>query len=251
MTDVPANLPNDVRQTLRSYLKETAQLFGPTLEAVLLYGSAASGEFLPERSNINLLIILQQHETALLEQYAAAHTRWRKEHIVVPLFLTRQELRESLDLFPLEYAEIKEHHVLLAGRDPFPELLLDLRNLRVQCEQEIRGNLFRLRQRFVEGGGKQEAVLLLLPLSVTALSPCLKGLWRLLGLPEPRSTDALLDELHSQLGLDVSAFQEVLSLKRGLISPGPLEVPRLFERYVAALTSLLQRIEQLEAEGKL
>jgi predicted nucleotidyltransferase len=251
MTDVPTNLPGDVRQTLRSYLKDTAQLFGPALEAVLLYGSAASGEFMPERSNINLLIILQKHETALLEKYAAAHKRWSKEHIVVPLFLTRQELRESLDLFPLEYGEIKEHHVLLAGRDPFPELRLDSRNLRVQCEQEIRGNLFRLRQRFVEGGGKQEAVLLLLPLSLTALLPCLKGLLRLLGLSEPRSTDALLGDLQSQFGLDPSAFQEVLNLKRGLVTPGPLEVPRLFERYLAALTSLLQRIEQLKMEGRL
>jgi hypothetical protein len=251
LTDIPTHLPSDVRQTLRAYVKETSQLFGPTLEAILLYGSAVGLEFLPERSNINLLIVLQKYETAALEKYAATHKRWSREHIVVPLFVTVQELRDSLDLFPLEYGEIKEHHILLAGRDPFSELLVDQRHLRVQCEQEIRGNLFRLRQRFVEGGGKQEAVLLLLPLSVTALVPCLKGLLRLLGLPDPRSTDALLSELQPRFSLDPSAFQEVWSLKRGLISPGPFEVPRLFERYLAAMESLLQRIEKLKAEGKL
>ncbi|MBM4125207.1 MAG: hypothetical protein FJ246_09710 [Nitrospira sp.] len=244
-------LPPEVRRTLRSYVDEVTERFGPSLQAVILYGSAAGGDFLPGRSNLNLLLLLSQCDGATLQRYGKAHRRWSKEGLVVPLFLSETDLRASAEVFPLEYIEMKEQHVLLAGRDPFSDLPIDLRHVRLQCEQEIRGNLLRLRQRFVEGAGTQEAIMMLLPLSLTALLPCLRGLLRLMGLPIPQGAEALLSNMSSSLGFDSQVLQEVLGLKRGQISPGPLETPRLFERYLASLQSLVQRLERLKAEGRL
>jgi predicted nucleotidyltransferase len=234
-------IQDTVRETLRPYLAQVQKLFGSALEAVILYGSAAGGEYVPGKSNINLLILLAKQDTELLEQYAALHKRWQKEQIVVPLFLTASELKSSLELFPLEYLEIQEQHVLLAGRDPFPELRIDGRNLRLQCEQELRGNLLRLRQRFVEGGAGTEAITILLPLSLTSLMPCLRGLLRAKERPIERSADRVLQAVEKEFGIDATAFYDVLKLKRGIISPGPAEAPRLFERYVTALQTLIER----------
>lgn len=239
-------LPAEVRPLLRAYVAEVTKLFGASLQAVILYGSLARGEYLPGRSNINLLLILSEYDLGLLRQYSKLHGRWKKEQVVVPLLLTEEELRASLDVFPLEYLEIKDQHRLLMGRDPFPELHPDLRRLEVQVQQEIRGNLLRVRQRFVEGGGTAEAVGILLPLSLTALLPPLRGLLRLLNRPIPEATDALLQDLGPALEVDPGVFLEVLSLKRGLISPGPLETPRLFERYVRALEGLVKRLNKVK-----
>lgn len=236
------DIPESVRVTLRPYLAQAEQLFGSSLEAVILYGSAAGGEYLPGKSNINLLVLLAKVDTEALTRYMVLHKRWQKEQIVVPLFLTLEELKSSLELFPLEYLEIKEQHVLLIGRDPFPELRIEGRNLRLQCEQELRGNLLRLRQRFVEGGAGMEAITILLPLSLTALLPCLRGLLRAAGKPVERSSDGVLKAAQQQWGLDCTAFQDVLNLKRGIISPGPAEAPRLFERYAGALHALIERV---------
>ena len=234
-------IPETVRETLRPYLAQVQKLFGDALEAVILYGSAAGGEYLPGKSNINLLVLLARQDTELLKQYAALHKRWQKEQIVVPLFLTVAELKSSLELFPLEYLEIQEQHVLLAGRDPFSELRIGLKHLRLQCEQELRGNLLRLRQRFVEGGASTEAITILLPLSFTALMPCLRGLLRAKERPVERSADGVLRAVEKELGIDAAAFQDVLNLKRGIISPGPAEAPRLFERYATALQTLIEK----------
>jgi hypothetical protein len=177
-----------------------------------------------------------------LRQYAVLHKRWQKEQVVVPLFLTQAELRSSLELFPLEYLEIQEQHVLLAGRDPFPELRIDLKNLRTQCEQELRGNLLRLRQRFVEGGASTEAITILLPLSFTALMPCLRGLLRAKERPVERSADGVLQAVEKEFGIDTAVFHDVLNLKRGIISPGPAEAPRLFERYATMLQTFIEKL---------
>lgn len=236
------DLPQPVQNVLRPYLAQVTKLFGQTLEAVILYGSAAGGDYLPGRSNINLLILLTQHDAELLRKYAVLHKRWQKEQVVVPLFLTIAEVKSSLDLFPLEYLEIQDQHVLLAGRDPFPELRTDPRNVKLQCQQETRGNLLRLRQRYVEGRAATEAIGMLLPLSLTALLPCLRGFLRVNGRPAERSADAVLKTVQNELKIDIAAFEDVLKLKRGIISPGPAEMPRLFERYVAALEALVEKV---------
>ena len=242
-------LPEDLRGTLRAYVSQVGRLFGSSMEAVLLYGSAARGEFLPGRSNLNLMIVLSGCEAHILQSYAKIHRRWQKEGIVVPLFFTPEELQQAATWFPLEYLEIRDAYVLLKGRDPFLILRIDVQRLRAECEQEIRGNLLRLRQRFVEGGGKAESAALLMPLSLTALLPALRGIFRVLERKVPPSSELLLTELKPALNLDTEVFEEVLRLKRGTITPGPLELPRLFDRYHVALQALVLKVAHLSSPG--
>jgi predicted nucleotidyltransferase len=244
-------LPEEVRETLRSYVKDAAGRFAGGLQAIVLYGSAVRGEYLPGRSNLNVLIVLTTLELESLKSYAKSHRRWSAERIVVPLFVTESDLETSRDLFPLEYVEMQEHHVLLAGREPFAGRSVDLPRLATQCEQEIQGNLLRLRQRFVEGGGTIEAIGILLPLSLTALLPCVRGLYRVLRAPVPSGTDLLLADLSSTLHVDGAAFREVWGFKRGVISPGPMEMPRLFERYLSAVEQFGRQVKTMRADGRL
>lgn len=243
-------LPEDVRDTLRRYVKDVGRVFGPSLVGLILYGSAARGEYVDGRSNLNLLALLDRHDLPVLMKHAKMHQRWNRERIVAPLLVTASDLADSHRVFPLEYADMQECHLLLSGRDPLAGLHIDDRYLAFQCEREVRGNLLRLRQRFVEGGGTTEAMAILLPLSLTALLAALRGVLRVLGVPPPRSTEGLLQDLKSRLGLDSTVFEEVWQFKRGILSPGPAEVPRLYERYLHALEAGSGRIHTLLAESR-
>jgi len=94
-----------------------------------------------------------------------------------------------------------------------------------------------------------EAIGIVLPLSLTALLPCLRGLLRLSGRPAERSADVVLKAVQNELGIDTTPFQEVLTLKRGITSPGPMEMPRLLERYTAALQALIEKTSRRSGEG--
>ena len=118
-------------------------------------------------------------------------------------------------------------------------VVLDARTPLTSLRRELRYTLVRLRQRYIEGGGTEEAMTMLLPLSLTALLPCLRGLQRLAGQPALYQSDALLASIRHMTGLDLVGLGDVLELKRGIISPGPVEVPRLFERYAGNLDALL------------
>jgi hypothetical protein len=233
-------LPEETQKRLQAYTKDVKAAFGDRLEGLLIYGSAVRGEYLQGRSNLNLLLLVSRYDSSTLKLYEPIHKRWTKEQVVTPLFLTDQELKFSSALFPLEFLEIQEHHRVLGGRDPFVGFHVDTRRLRDAVVQGLAGNVLRLRQRFVEGRGANDAVMILLPLSITSTIPLLRGLQRTLQWPVLSQSDAVIKDIADRLQLDLQGLQDALLLKRGQITPGPSEVPRLFDRYLLASTALAE-----------
>lgn len=236
-------LPEETQQHLRAYVKETCAVYGDALDGILLYGSAVRGEFMAGRSNLNLVLVLKANTRESLSRYGRLHRRWAKEQVVVPLFLTQADLQAASRVFPLEYVELQEHHRLLWGQDPFVGFKVDQQHLMSEVLQGLRGNLLRLRQRYVEGGGTEEAVTILLPLSITALIPVLRGVQRLLGLPLTAQSETVLTTVASHLGVDDAGLRDALLLKRGQITPGQKEIPRLFDRYLEAVERVVTAAE--------
>lgn len=245
-----SHLQEDAHEPLRGFLRSVKQRQALTPQAILVYGSAARGEFLPGYSNVNLLILLEQVTQPVLQAWAGLGKPWNSEKIIAPLLLTQEDLRQSSEVFPLEFLNIRDHHVLLQGIDPFPDLPVNAARLLFQCEQELRGNLLRIRQRYVEGWARVEAVQALLPLSLTALIPCLRGVYRLLNRPSVTKSDAVLRELNAALNLDPTVFLEVWQMKRGLSTPGKHALPKLLDRYLAELSRLADRLETMKQEGR-
>jgi hypothetical protein len=220
-----------------------AKVYGNELEGIILYGSAVRGEFLQGRSNLNVLLVMVSYDLAVLKRYDGIHKRWSKEQVVVPLFLTTADLQSASFAFPLEYQDIYECHRLLWGQDPFVGLKIDSRHLAAEVLQAIRGNLLRLRQRLVEGRSTEEAITILLSLSITSLLPALRGLQRLLDRPVLAHGEPLLKDLESYLEVELPGLRDALLLKRGQISPGQKEIPRLMDRYLESLTRLVTTAE--------
>lgn len=236
-------LPDETQQVLRSYVTDVVKTYGDRLGGILLYGSAVRGEFVPGRSNLNLLLFMASYDVAVLKGYIGLHKRWSKERIVVPLFLTGDDLQAAAKVFPLECLDIHDCHRVLWGQDPFVGFKIDERHLPSEVLQGLRGSLLRIRQRYVEGGCTEEATTVLLPLSITTLLPLLRGVQRLLGRPVVSQCDALLRDLESQFGIDCAGLRDAWLLKRGQISPGQKEIPKLMDRYLENLGRLVVAVE--------
>ena len=54
------DLPEDVRETLEKYLTQLKKAWHSDLEGALLFGSAARGDFITGRSNINILVLVRR-----------------------------------------------------------------------------------------------------------------------------------------------------------------------------------------------
>ena len=135
---------------LVSRLTEAA---GKNLESVVLYGSAATGNYKPGTSDLNLLctlVTMNVHELQLLAPVVHWWTREEKES--PPLFFQTEELRRSTDVFAIESLDIKRAHRVLFGKDPIADLDIPMNLHRVQVERDLRLLLLRLRQHALLAG---------------------------------------------------------------------------------------------------
>lgn len=138
-------------QSLGTLAKSIGELAG--LDAsIVLYGSAARGDWVPGRSDVNLLVLVGDTSPAALRRLTPAVSAWHARGFAPPLIMGRAEWDRSADVFPIEIADMRVAHRVLCGTDPVVGLHVDPADLREAVEKELRGKLVRLRQAYVRFG---------------------------------------------------------------------------------------------------
>ncbi|MFZ0229959.1 MAG: nucleotidyltransferase domain-containing protein, partial [Mycobacterium sp.] len=95
-------------------LREAA---GTNLKSVILYGSAAAGNYVPEHSDVNLMCVLGDTSFAAIATLTPAVIWWGKQKHHAPLLMTMEEIRRGADVFSIEYLDMKQHYRVLWGDD--------------------------------------------------------------------------------------------------------------------------------------
>ena len=86
--------------------------------SALLYGSAARGDYIAGRSDINLLLVLDDPSPGRLRALAPAFATWRKATAEPPLLISRAEWDRASDVFPIEITDMRAGYRVLRGADP-------------------------------------------------------------------------------------------------------------------------------------
>src|SRR5205085_2168913 len=128
----------DARAAARRAVEVARREAGANLLGATLYGSAASGEFHPAHSDVNIAFVFRALGTAELSALRRAYPTWHRCRVVRPLLLAEESLRQSLDAYPLEYLLIREGRETLEGTDHFGPLVLDREALRLEVERVLR-----------------------------------------------------------------------------------------------------------------
>ena len=164
----------------------------------------------------------------------------RKAGAIMP----RMEFAQSVDAFPVEYGDIIDTHVVLAGVDPFEEVRIAPTDLRRALEGRTASHLLHLRENFMEIGGRPTAVDALVRESAPGFHAILRRLALLDGAPaEPPA--ALARWATDRVGLDARVVGDVLALSTE--SAPAVDPLRLFPQYVSTVTTLLHAIDQWPA----
>jgi len=108
---------------------------------VILFGSAVAGDFHPEFSNLNLFCVIRDSSFAALQALAPAVKWWDAQKQPPPLFMTRDEIERSTDVFTIEFMDIQQHHRIVFGADVLQGLPIPVNLHRVQVEYELREKL--------------------------------------------------------------------------------------------------------------
>jgi hypothetical protein len=233
------------RAHLEDYVAGLDTELGPDLKGVSIYGSATGPDFIPGKSNINLAVVLAGLDEGVLAELLDV-VRWGMgKRIVAPLALTPEYIRASLDVFPIEFVEIRDSHVVIAGEDFFSSLQVEDRDLRLECESQLKAAVLRTRQAYLEIGWKKKGAEAVLSASLTSLIPVFRAMLRLKGAESPRARADVIEALGSVFGVKTATFMAILRDRAGDERIDGRQAHAVLARYIDEIASLAERADEI------
>jgi predicted nucleotidyltransferase len=240
-----------MRWTAQDFANELARLKGLPLCAVILYGSAAAGDYAGAQSDINLLCVLERIGRDELDRLAGPVRRWTRAGHSPPLLFARDRLLRSADVFPIELQDLKETGQVLYGEDVLAEVRIQPEHLRIEIEHELRGKLAHLQGQYLRVRDSDRALRALLADSVSTFLVLARALLRFFEKEVPKRKLDALRALGSHTPVDVEAFAAVQAVKERRAKPRGAVLRAWVERYLAAVEQLVMVADtQLDSEGR-
>ena len=211
--------------------------------SAVLYGSAARGDWIAGRSDVNLMLVVEDASPGALRQLAPALAAWHKRGLTPPLIIGRGEWQRAADVFPIEITDMRLAYRVLRGLDPVGDVVVEPGELRRALESELRGKLVRLRQAYVRFGDVAVTLGGFATSSVPALLVLLRCTNVLLGRAAGENPKETMAALAVELGPEADAIVEIAGHRRDSKWQCP---PATFARYLEAVSRTVDLVDHLQ-----
>jgi hypothetical protein len=230
---------------LTEFVNRLRQAAGENLQSVILYGSAAGGEFHSEFSNLNLLCIMREISFPLLASLAPAVEWWTRQKHAAPLVFTHEELERSADVFAIEFLDMQRRHRLLFGDDVLSTLKIPMHLHKLQVEYELREKLILLRESALLAANQPKRLWEVLLRSLPAFTTLFRHALIALGDPLPESRRSALPALSQRIAFDSSPFLQLLDVREGKLDRKQLDAADVFTRYLAGVQQVVAAVDTM------
>ncbi|HEY2955549.1 MAG TPA: hypothetical protein VGK89_09925 [Candidatus Eisenbacteria bacterium] len=235
----------EILEASRRWLEPVRKTLGPEFLAAYLTGSALGQGFDPRRSRVNLLVVARTLDTDMLDRLSRAIPTPRRAPHFQPLFLTRRQIEKSLDVFPIEWIEIQERHLLLEGEDVVAGLQVPRTHFRLQLEHELRGKHIQLRQTLLAAASHPATLERTLRDSASSFAALFRSLLRLRGEEPPAAAARVFERVADVFQLDAAALLVPHLLRHSGRAARRAEVPRGYRKFLVEVDRLIQAIDEL------
>jgi len=230
---------------INEFVERMRSAAGTNLLATILYGSAASGDYIADYSDVNLLCVLRETSFAAIEALAPAIEWWGKQKHRAPLLMSAEEMRRSADVFSIEFLDMRRHYRMLWGEDVLKSLEIPMRLHRAQVEYELREKTILLRQRLLVVSGNDEAKWELLLRSLPAFRTLFRHALIALGDAGAGPKREAAAALAGKLGIDASVFGELMDIRERKKDRKAAKVDEMFARYLKLVEQVTAAVDKI------
>lgn len=227
------SLTEERRLAFEALARDLQAIFGSRFVALTAYGLSSSAAFVESIALADLAS-------------AARHAdRWRRGGLDVPLLITPDEFRRSLDAFPVEYGEILRRHAVIAGVPPFEGAEVRPADLRRALEVLAKGHVLHLRAGAIATGGRATEGRDLILFSIEPFRALLANAARLHG-DEAASDDAIAAFAARELGVPAETISGLLRLD----DTGDFDPSAVMPVYLDVAARLWQALDEWKARER-
>ncbi len=241
---------NHIEKYKDKIVKDIKSIFKENLISVFIFGSYARGDYVIKKSDINILIVRKRRDNNELINILSMLKKWkRKLNISTPLILTEKEIKSSTDVFPMEYTDIKDFHILIYGKDIFKKLNISNKNLRLELENQIKSKLILLRRLFVENNKSKNRLKSILIQSLPSLIVILRNILKLNRKKITTDNNNLIEEVGRITKIRVEIIKSLIDLKNDK-EKNSKDVIELYKKLIEVMEKLSDYVDKFKVRGK-
>jgi predicted nucleotidyltransferase len=229
---------------LTEFVNRMKAAISDNLKTVVLYGSAVTGEFRAEHSDLNVLCVVDRADAALLENAHGVAEWWMRQGNPAPLIFTVDELRRSADVFAIELLDMKIHHRILYGTDFLGDFEVPLHLHRLQVERELRTAWLRLRQAILAAPLSNKVHVDIMLKSVSPFCALFRHALLALGHDMPATKRETVDAIASLTGGNPTAFKTILDLREGKRKKSEIDVEVSLNAYLELVEVVTNEVDR-------
>ena len=227
---------------LAELVKRLKEFAATNLECVILFGSAARGDFREGHSDLNIVCILRSLSVEELGRLAGVVKWWCIEQKEPPpLFFTHEELQQAADVFSIEILDMKHGRRILYGEDLVAKIEVPMNLHRLQIERDLRTMLLKLRQHYLRAPGNAHELAPVLRKSFSGVLTLLRHTVIAFGEQPPVHAHEIVARATALTGADPSALEPLLKLRETGEFHG--EVVPVYGAYLKALEKMLHALD--------
>jgi hypothetical protein len=153
------DLPDTIARVLDEFVAEARAALGPTLQSIVLFGSAAENR-IRATSDVNVVVVLTSFDRAGIETLRPSLARAHAAIQLEILWLQATELTAAAEAFAVKFTDIVRRHRTLHGPDPFAGLVVSRPATIARLRQVLLNQLLRLRASYAVDGDREERIAL-------------------------------------------------------------------------------------------
>lgn len=230
-----------------AFIDDLKGTHGNNLASVILYGSAASGDFVPKQSDYNLLIALHEITPNDLRNAHSCLREWAKMGHPVPVYFTVDELQTAADVFPIEFHQMERARKVLYGTDVLESLKISDNFLRHQTEYELRSKLIQLRRAYIPASASVEGLKNLMAQSFSSFASLFRAVLLLHGIEPPRTKREVVALTVQTLDIDGKIFEKIINIRENNFISALDEVSanQLFADYMLQIETVIGAVDKV------
>lgn len=221
---------------------------GANLLCAALYGSAAARDFSPGRSDINVFLVFDKSDVALMRALRAAFKKHGKKLKSNPVVIDLKTIEGSAAVFPMEFLEWKERSLVFYGENPLDEMEIPTGRMGLLIEESLRGKRLRLAQAYMETELNAARLQAFMTAALPGLVVVCRNIMRMQGAAALSDIFSMLGALESKCGCELSTIKRLLRLKGDSIRVGGKELDLMFKELLAEIGGLADYVGGLNAD---
>jgi len=235
-------------QNFEHFIDDLKATHGKNLVSVVLYGSAAAGDFVASQSDYNILIALNKIGPADLRNAHACIREWVRMGNPVPVYFTVSELQNAADVFPIEFHQMSSARKVLFGADVLAGLTVTHDSMRLQTEYELRSKLIQLRRHYIPASASLDGLKSLMGDSLSSFAALFRAVLVVCGIEPPLTKREIVATTADHLKINGTPFEKIFNIRENNFAAKLDETSAntLFGEYMEQIENVIDAIDALD-----